>query len=307
MTAPRPPAAAAAAVGLAAVLLSGCTAAGPQNATTSPASASAPATMRTDSPTIAAGPDRVAGPAWAHVHTLVYDGVTLLLGTHEGLFQHDPGHAPKQLSDTGFDVMGLTHDGSRWLASGHPGKGERLPSDLGLRASPDGRAWTTVSLLGKVDFHRLTAAGASVLGVSAHDGALLRSIDRGISWTRLDNPDVFDLALDPGDPSSALATTQSGPIASTDGGSTWTPVRGAPLLAFLAWTSTGVYGIAPEGAVHVSSDDGATWQRRGSAGGQPSALAADRERLAALVGGSVVESLDGGLSFRPRLTGIGGH
>lgn len=303
----RPPTAAAAAVGVAAVLLSGCTAAGPQDPATSPGSTSAPATMRTDNPTIAAGPDRVSGPAWAHVHTLVYDGVTLLLGTHEGLFEHDPGHTPKQLSGTGFDVMGLAHDGSRWLASGHPAAGEPLPPDLGLRASTDGRVWTTVSLLGKVDFHRLTAAGASVLGISAHDGALLRSIDRGLSWTRLDNPGVFDLALDPGNPRSVLATTPSGPITSTDGGSTWTPVRGAPLLALLAWTSTGVYGVAPEGTVHVSSDDGATWQRRGSAGGQPAAQTADGERLAVLVGGSVVESVDGGLSFRPRLTGIGGH
>jgi len=297
----------AAAVCVAAVLVSGCGAAGPQGTTTSRAPASAPATPSTPSTGVEGSAEHVTGPAWAHVHNLAYDGDTLLLGTHEGLYQHHAGQPPQQLSDTPFDVMGLTHDGARWLASGHPGHGERLPSDLGLRASTDGRTWTTVSLLGEVDFHRLTAAGTSVLGVSAHDGALLRSTDRGASWTRLDNPGVFDIALEPGNPNRALATTQSGPVASTDGGNTWAPVRGAPLLAFVAWTSNAVYGVAPDGTVSVSGDGGATWQRRGSAGGQPGALAANGERLAVLVGGSVLESIDGGMGFTARLTGIGGH
>lgn len=250
---------------------------------------------------------KVAGDAWSHVHNLAYDGPALLLGTHEGLYRQEPGQPPQLLSETPFDVMGLTNDGTRWLASGHPGAGEDLPGDLGLRASDDGTTWTTLSLLGGVDFHRLTATGSTILGVSAHDNALLRSTDAGSTFTRLDNPGVYDVALDPGDPTQALATTQTGPQSSRDAGSSWAPVSGAPLLAFLAWTSSGVFGIAPEGAVHVSTDGGATWSQRGSTGAQPAAAAADGDRIAALVGGTVVESTDGGSTFSPRLTGIGGH
>ncbi len=240
------------------------------------------------------------------MHNLAYDGPALLLGTHEGLYRQEPGEAAAAAQRDPFDVMGLTNDGSRWLASGHPASGEELPADLGLRASDDGATWTTLSLLGEVDFHRLTAAGSTVLGVAAHDGALLRSTDAGSTFTRLDNPGVFDLALDPGDPTSALATTQTGPVSSTDAGS-WAPVAGAPLLALLAWTSSGVYGIAPDGTVHRSTDGGATWAQRGSTGGQPAAAAADGDRVAVLVGGTVLESTDGGSAFTSRLTGIGGH
>jgi photosystem II stability/assembly factor-like uncharacterized protein len=241
------------------------------------------------------------------VHNLAYDGPSLVLGTHGGLFRQAPGQPAEQLSATRFDVMGLAHDGTRWLASGHPGADENLPADLGLRASADGRTWTTVSLLGEVDFHRLTAAGPTILGVSAHDRALLRSTEGGTTFTRIDNPGVFDVALDPGDPTRALATTQTGLMATNDRGDTWQPVSGAPLLAFVAWTTDRVYGITPDGTVHVSTDGGARWTPRGTVGGQPGAAAAEGDRVAVLVGGSVLESTDGGATFAPRLTGIGGH
>lgn len=250
----------------------------------------------------------VKGAGWAHVHNLAYthDG-TLLLGTHEGLYQQAPGQQPALLSETPFDVMGLAYDGTRWLASGHPGQGEDLPADLGLRTSADGRTWTTVSLLGEVDFHRLTAAGDTVLGSAAHGGQLLRSTDGGKTWTTLTNPGAFDIALDPTQPSRAIATTQTGPVLSDDAGGTWAPLPGAPVVAFVGWTDGTFIGVAPDGTVHVSTDDGATWQARANVGGQPAALAVDGERIAVLVGPTVRESTDGGATFTDRITGIGGH
>jgi hypothetical protein len=300
---------AAVALGVAAFTVTGCAASSSTGAPSS--AAAAPTTTRsaagTGSSAPAESPVEVTGGAWSHVHNLAYDGPALLLGTHEGLYRQEPGQPPRLLSDTPFDVMGLTNDGARWLASGHPGTGEDLPGDLGLRASDDGTTWTTLSLLGEVDFHRLTAVGSTIVGVAAHDGALLRSTDAGSTFTRLDNPGVFDVALDPGDPASALATTQTGPVSSTDAGTTWRPASGAPLLAFLAWTSAGVYGVAPDGTVHRSTDRGDTWGQRGSTGGQPAAVAADGDRVAVMVGGTVLESTDGGSAFTSRLTGIGGH
>lgn len=296
-----------AAVGAAVVLaLTGCADSSGTGAA-APASAAPASTASPGAAAPGTSPVDVTGAAWSHVHNLAYDGQALLLGTHEGLYRQEPGQAPQLRSETPFDVMGLTYDGTRWLASGHPGAGEDLPSNLGLRASADGATWTSLSLLGEVDFHRLSAAGSTILGVPAHDDALMRSTDAGSTFTRLGNPGVFDVALNPGDPTRALATTQTGPMSSRDSGSSWDRVAGAPLLAFLAWTSAEVYGIAPDGTVHISTDDGATWRPRGSTGGQPAAAAAVDGRLATLVGGTVLESTDGGSTFSPRLTGIGGH
>lgn len=184
------------------VLLVGCGASGaPSPAASDPSGAS------TASAT--GGVIDVAGAAWEHVHNIAFDSDALLLGTHQGLYRQEPGKQPALHSETAFDVMGLSYDGGRWIASGHPANGEELPANLGLRASPDGRAWQTISLAGEVDFHRLTASGTTVLGVAAHGGTLLRSDDGGASWSALQNPGVFDLSIDPGDTHQVIATTQT--------------------------------------------------------------------------------------------------
>lgn len=280
------------------VLLTGCGAAGaPEPGSTVPAAAAATA--------VAGQAVDVTGAAWEHVHNIAFDGDALLLGTHQGLYRQEPGRQPALLSEAPFDVMGLTYDGERWLASGHPAAGEELPADLGLRSSPDGRTWGSVSLTGEVDFHRLAAAGTTVLGVAAHGGTLLRSGDSGRSWITLQNPGVFDIAIDPADASRVIATTQTGPALSQDGGSSWTPLAGAPLVAFISWTPSGLLALSPDGTVVASADSGATWQTRGSVGGQPAALAASGVKIAALVGDRVLQSDDGGRTFVARISGLG--
>jgi len=249
-----------------------------------------------------------AGSEWGHVHNLTLDGDQLLLGTHEGLWQQSPGQPARLLSDPPFDVMGFALSGQQMLTSGHPGQGQDLPADLGLRQSTDGgTTWTGVSLEGQVDFHRLRAAGVVVLGLSAHDGRLLRSTDRGRTWADLGTPPLFDLALDPADTDHVVGTTEQGPVISTDGGVTFAPITGAPLLALLAWAPKALYGVAPDGVLHTSIDGGSTWQVTGSVPGQPAALTADAGRVVVLAGDTIVESTDGGVSFTPRITEIAGH
>ena len=265
-------------------------------ATTGPATAPEPAPP-------ASGAD-MAG----HIHNLGYDGRRLLIGTHEGLWAQDPGATPAQVSEQAFDVMGFTPAADRWLASGHPGAGMDAPADLGLLASTDqGRTWTEVSLGGEVDFHRLVSSGDVVVGLNAHDGRLLRSEDGGDTWADLGVPGLYDVAISPVDPSLVVGTTEDGPVRSTDGGATFTPLSDAPLLALLAWADDTVYGIDVDGAVHASSDNAVTWVQRGSVSRQPTALAADGTTLAALVGNRIVESIDGGVSFSPRIVELAGH
>lgn len=243
-----------------------------------------------------------------HVHTLAYEGETLLIGTHEGLWAQAPGSDPAPRSTDPFDVMGFALAGDRMLASGHPGPGMDAPADLSLLASDDrGVTWSEVSLGGEVDFHRLTASGDVVLGINARDGRLLRSADRGLTWTDLGTPGLFDLAVAPTDPAVVVATRETGPVRSTDGGVSFAAIDAAPLLALLAWTDTTLYGIAPDGRVHASSDAGMTWSARGTVGELPIAVASDGPRMAALVGNDILESPDGGTTFSPRLEDLAGH
>ena len=239
-----------------------------------------------------------AAQGWEHVHNLAVDGDRVLLGTHEGLWQQQPGQQPTLASESQFDVMGLTRDGSRWLASGHPGPGDDGPADLGLLQSADGgRTWQPVSLSGEVDFHRLAASGSTIVGLSAHDGALLRSTDDGLTWSNLGTKPLFDIALDPTDGATILATTESGLQRSTDGGVTFTAIDGAPLLAFLAWSDAGILGIDPAGQLYRSTDAGGSWTRAGNVGGQPTALAASPGTVTVLTGTTLLVSSDAGDTF----------
>ncbi len=249
-----------------------------------------------------------ANEDWAHVHNLTVDGDLLLIGTHGGLWSQLPGQPAEKVSEEAFDVMGFAHEGETMYASGHPGAGQDAPADLGLQVAHDGgRTWESKSLLGEVDFHRLRAAGDVVQGLSAHDGAFLRSTDGGATWDDLGSPGLFDFALDPDDPQHLIATQQSGPVRSTDGGQTFEPLPDAPLLAFLAWTGGTIYTIATDNTIQVSTDEGAIWTRAGQIEGQPQALGADGERVVALAGTIIWDSTDGGRTFTPRITGLDGH
>ena len=243
-----------------------------------------------------------------HIHNLAYDGRQLLIGTHEGLWKQAPGSMPVLVSDDAFDVMGLTTTGDRWLASGHPGEGMDAPAVLGLLQSTDqGRTWAEVSLGGEVDFHRLAASRTVVVGLNAHDGRLLRSVDGGTTWTDLGVPGLYDLAVSPADPAIIVGTTENGPVRSIDSGASFQAVAGAPLIALLAWTGGTLYGVDVDGRIHESTDDGVIWKPLGALPALPSALAATGTTVAALIGDIVLESVDGGTSFTPRITDLGGH
>lgn len=250
-----------------------------------------------------------ANPAWGHVHNLLIEGEDLLLGTHSGLWRQAPGTEAALVSEERFDVMGLTGGPSRYLASGHPAPGQPAPAHLGLIASTDGgRTWQTVSLSGEADFHRLATSGDLVLGVDSGSGGLLRSLDGGTTWTSLPGPAPFGLAINPADNTAVIATTRQGPAISDDSASTFTPLRDAPPLIDVAWTTTAVYGISTDGRLHRSANGGRTWESAGSVDATPLALAAEDDRVVVLAGGAVWESRDSGKSFTVRITGIpGGH
>ena len=240
----------------------------------------------------------------AHAHAVAVNPTDgrVHLATHDGLFRYQ-GRDPVRVGPV-IDLMGFTvaADGA-FYASGHPGPGTDLPDPVGLIRSTDGgTSWEELSRQGESDFHALTASDA---GVTAFDGAALSATTDGATWRDLSVPVTpYALASSP-DGQVLLATSQSGPVRSTDTGATWAPVDGAPLLQVVDWADGAtVVGVTPDGAVAVSTDAGVTWQERGNAGGPPQAVGAHALpdgtlRVLVVTDDAVLDSVDAGATLAP--------
>lgn len=235
----------------------------------------------------------------SHVHGLGVDPADgqLYAGTHYGLIRVPEEGVPVRVGDVVQDFMGFTVLGpGHYLASGHPGEGQEGPANLGLIESTDGgRTWQSVSLPGEADFHALEARHGLVYGY--HGGQIMVSEDQRI-WDRRAGLALADFAVSAADPDVLLATTEEGLVRSVDGGGSFDPVSGAPLLMLLSWPEEGqLIGVAPDGAVHVSGDAGTTWDQAGSVGERPQALTATESALYVAVEGAFLVSRDGGKTF----------
>jgi photosystem II stability/assembly factor-like uncharacterized protein len=245
----------------------------------------------------------VAALPSSHVHGVAVNPADghVYLGTHDGLLRMTA--QPERVSPV-IDLMGFTVAGpDHFYASGHPGPGTDLPNPVGLIESRDGgKTWTPLSRQGRSDFHALTASAAGVVGF---DGTLRASAD-GATWTDLTPPaDPYALAASP-DGQVLLATSQRGPVRSTDAGATWQPVAGAPLLQVVDWADAAnlVAGVTPDGQVAVSADAGATWSVHGQVDGPLQAVAAAGDaagglRILLVNEAELLESADGGATFAP--------
>lgn len=247
-----------------------------------------------------------AGGQLEHVHGLGVDpgDGMLYAGSHYGLFRLPESGEGVRVADRVQDFMGFTVIGPKhFLASGHPGEGQEGPASLGLIESTDGgQTWQSLSLAGEADFHALDARHGQVYGFNAMTGAFMVSQDKKTWQTRSQLP-MADFAVSPDDPDVVLATTEGGLARSDDGGRTFTPVEQAPRLLLVSWTEGGaIVGADPDGQIHVSTDAAQSWQQRGELGGQPQALAAvtDTDIYAAVGGGTIMASTDGGRTFATR-------
>jgi len=239
----------------------------------------------------------------AHVHGLGIDPQdgALLAGTHYGAFRVDRDGSVEQVGPV-QDLMGFTVAGAdHYLASGHPGADQaEAPPNLGLIESTDGGAtWESLSLRGEADFHTLEARHDRVYGHAG--GRLMMSRDTR-TWDERASIAIADLAVSPDDPDTIVVTTEQGLSVSTDGAETFMLVPDAPLMVLVTWTDEGaIVGVDPQGAVHVSGDRGASWERRGTVGGQPAALTAAADAVyLATADGQIMESADGGRTFAVR-------
>ncbi|MHA6628681.1 F510_1955 family glycosylhydrolase [Pseudonocardia sichuanensis] len=222
-------------------------------------------------------PAEHSAPELAHVHGLGVDPADgdLYAASHFGVFRIPADGEPEQIADRSQDTMGFTIIGpDHFLGSGHPDPAETdQPPHLGLIESTDaGQTWRPLSLAGEADFHALEAAHDQVYGYDSQTRQIMVSQDK-TTWDRRAQLALADFAVSPDDPDTLLATTQEGPARSADGGRTFSPIAGAPLLVLLDWPATDrLVGAAPDGTVHTSTDGGAGWTSQGQVPGQPEAI-----------------------------------
>ncbi len=237
-----------------------------------------------------------------HIHNLLLTDNEMLIGTHTGLWSQAIGKQARRVGASQFDVMGLTMMNGALVASGHPGVGEENVHNLGFRISTNGGAtWENISLFGEVDFHRLTASGSAVMGISAGDGALMRSEDAGKTWTSPTNPGLYDLAMNPDDSKMVIGTTQSGPLLSIDGGKSFSAIANSPIVSLVSWDRARLVGVTPIGEVYQSLDMGTTWKKLATVPGNAMALTVRGDQIALLVGTTVYYSTDAGSTFKERI------
>ncbi|RBY97530.1 exo-alpha-sialidase [Blastococcus sp. TF02-8] len=238
----------------------------------------------------------------AHIHGVAVDPQdgARLLATHDGLFRIGSDGASTRVGPV-IDLMGFAVAGpGHFLASGHPGAEVDLPQPVGLIESTDGgQTWEALSRQGTSDFHALTTSESGVL---AYDGGLMRSTD-GQTWEPLEIPaPPATLAASP-DGSQVLATTPQGLLRSTDAGTSWSPVEGAPLLQVVDWTDRGsdVVGVDPAGQVWRSADSGATWEQGMALDSAPQAVSVtatdEGGQVLVVTTAALLESRDGGRTF----------
>jgi hypothetical protein len=200
----------------------------------------------------------------------------------------------------GFTVIGA----GSFLASGHPDFREDEEPRLGLIESTDGgRTWSSVSLRGQADFHKLQVWHGKVYGYESGIGRLLVSTDRS-TWASLSELPLVDFAVSPTDQQVLVASSEAGVVRSADGGRTWQPMTGAPRLTVLTWSTAELLGVDMDGRVHALGSDG-VWQLRGDVGGSAEAITVDETGespalFVAVAQRGILQSDDGGRAFTTR-------
>jgi photosystem II stability/assembly factor-like uncharacterized protein len=226
------------------------------------------------------------------------------------------GPVQRQEAALGTGLYFTDDAGTTWLAVGKDMAGSEVQAIAGrltaVPLEPTGEP--------QVDDLESSPGAASVVYVATSRG-IMRSIDLGRSWSRLDwrgvEVQISVLAIDPSDPAVVYVGTQGGGLYSTrDAGATWSEMNeGLGDLDIndikIAESDARLMYVATNGGVYRSANAGSTWVRlEGTARNQSATeLTLDpHDANVVCVGlehGAVSCSLDGGTHWTSLRRGLG--
>lgn len=194
---------------------------------------------------------------------------------------------------------------NQMLGSGHPDKLGTLPNFLGLIRSDDGgKTWSAVARMADADLHKIIVRHDQLYAFDAVLSAMLISPDGGKTFKEAFTPRglIIDFEVDPADPDRIVASTDLELFRTEDGGESWRPLAPADGIR-LAWPDAKtLYRATKDGTFSVSSDGGTRWEEVGKVGGEPYEIHAvgPKQAFVALSDGSIIETQDGGVTWRDR-------
>jgi hypothetical protein len=233
-----------------------------------------------------------------HIHSVKVIGKKILIGTHEGLFVYKGPNNMKPIGKERFDIMGLAISGGTMYASGHPGKGSKLPEPVGLlRSDDEGITWKKVSLQGEVDFHFLEARGSEIYGVDAQTNMLLYSLNSGKVWRKVEPNQFSDIAISGQKLGDSFVIQDKKLMKSSGAFADLSPIKTAFPISEIETVGRSIYASSGK-SIFKSLNQGKAWKKIYTFDIEVSGLSSSNDLLVAVVGNQIFASKDGGESFK---------
>lgn len=233
----------------------------------------------------------------SHIHAVKAHKDQIILGTHEGVYRYLDEKTVKRISTENFDVMGLAISSKGFFASGHPGKGSKLPEPVGLLFSADrGQSWKTVALTGDVDFHTLETVSDEIYGADSGSGQLMYSANGGKSWSKRGVNSYTDIAPNPSKKASVFVVKDGKLLQSTDALKTVTLLKTPFVVKSIDWIKGSLIAAAGKD-LYQSKNAGKSWRKLVSMPSTISSVTQSNKLIAFVMGSSIYSSRDGGKSF----------
>ncbi|MDA0260466.1 MAG: hypothetical protein O2903_06605 [Actinobacteria bacterium] len=233
-----------------------------------------------------------------HIHSIKVIGKKILIGTHEGLFVYKGPNNMKPIGKKRFDIMGLAISGRTMYASGHPGKGSKLPEPVGLLRSDDGGiTWKEVSLQGEVDFHFLEGRGREIYGVDAQTNMLLYSSNSGKVWRKVEPNQFSDIAISSQKLGDSFVIQDKKLMKSSGTFTDLSLIRTAFSISEIELVGRTLYASSGK-SILKSLNQGKAWKKIYTFDIEVTALSSSNDLLVAVVGNQILASDDGGKNFK---------
>jgi photosystem II stability/assembly factor-like uncharacterized protein len=225
------------------------------------------------------------------------DTSTLYAGTDMGVFKSTD--AGEDWDPANFGLEGPPQVHALAVDPGSPSTLYAGTTGGVFKTTNGGASWALLpGPPGEPQFIAVDPTSPSTLYVSVYEANVYKSIDAGISWTKIvspydepdDWPSVSALVIDPQSPSRLYLATGIGVITSRDGGESWSSYYPSGCDVHAAWASGGT-----------------CWTRPALAGNQITSLAIDPTSSATVYAGTadgqLFQTADGGDDWTPVIDG----